>query len=438
MYGLSAKFERELARGLAHSSKLYSVIGDDIEPAKISDPVARLAIATVREIAHDVGKAPGNSVVVYQRLKRKHDEGKIDADELEAADQLISAAYNMKQDTFLIEEIKPYLVRDRKQVVLAKAVDSLRRGSSLSDVADEMKRIDHIGEKETELGLTFSDEAFDMIANASDRVKLPTGIPALDALLGGGVERGHENVVLGRSNEGKSMFLSALTAVGLQQGLFVGYITLELPPPTIFCRVSAAILGIPISSINRSNVKSVQAQIKARENELGKFVVAQFPAKATTVTEIEEWIERVEEKYGQKMDLLVVDYADKLKSDKSEEEYQAMGTVYEKLRLLVHSRDMYFWTASQATRGKERKEGQLLGETDIADSQNKLRVADVFVSANRTADMSSYVYSVIKHRTHDCTGQSTPAIPHDIKRGRMFAVWEDIPEGWENYEQQDI
>jgi hypothetical protein len=112
-----------------------------------------------------------------------------------------------------------------------------------------------------------------------------------------------------------------------------------------------------------------------------------------------------------------------------------MNTVYEGLRLLVDARGIYFWTASQATRGKDRKEGQLLGETDIADSQNKLRVADVFVSANRTSDMAAYVYHIIKHRTHDCTGQSTPAIPHDIKRGRMFNTWIS-PDNWEVDDQR--
>jgi len=430
MYGLSEKFETLLATGMANSAKLYAVIGCDIDPSKISNPTARLVIATVREIANDVGKAPGNPTVVSQRLNRKHVEGKIDEDEYLAADAIVCAAYSQKQDSFLIEEIKPYVVRDLKMAALAKAADTMRRGASLSDVADDLKKIDQVGQKETELGLTFSDEAFDLIATSTDGEKLPTGIPALDALLGGGVVRGHENVVLGRSNEGKSMFLSSIAATALQQGMFVGYITLELPPPTIFCRVSAAILGIPISSINRDTVKDVQKAIKDREDELGRFVVAQFPAKATTVLQIEEWIDLVEEKYGKKMDLLVIDYADKLKSHKSEEEYQAMNTVYEGLRLLADGRKLYLWTASQATRGKERKEGQLLGETDIADSQNKLRVADVFVSANRTGDMTSYIYHIIKHRTHDCTGQSTPAITHDIKRGRMFGVWDTTPDDW--------
>lgn len=430
MYGLSTKFERELACALANSAKLYATIGVDIDPKEIADPIARLVIATVKEIANDVGKAPGSSVVVSQRLSRKHTEGKIDEDEMFDADQLVSVSYDNRRDPFIIEEVKPYVVRALKVSALSKAAESMRKGESLSRVADDLKKIDQVGEKQSELGLTFSDEAFDLIAEASDTERLPTGIPALDALLGGGVVRGHENVVLGRSNEGKSMFLSSIAATALDQGLFVGYITLELPPPTIFCRVSAAILGRPISGITKDTVKEVQQAIKDREDSLGRFIVAQFPAKATTVLQVEEWIDNIEEKYGQKLDLLVIDYADKLRSHKSEDEYQAMNTVYEGLRLLVDARGIYFWTASQATRGKDRKEGQLLGETDIADSQNKLRVADVFISANRTSDMASYIYHVIKHRTHDCTGQSTPAIPHDIRRGRMFNQW-IAPDNWD-------
>ena len=81
MYGLSEKFETLLATGMANSAKLYAVIGCDIDPSKISNPTARLVIATVREIANDVGKAPGNPTVVSQRLNRKHVEGKIDEDE---------------------------------------------------------------------------------------------------------------------------------------------------------------------------------------------------------------------------------------------------------------------------------------------------------------------------------------------------------------------
>jgi hypothetical protein len=72
--------------------------------------------------------------------------------------------------------------------------------------------------------------------------------------------------------------------------------------------------------------------------------------------------------------------------------------VYEQLRLYVHERQIWGWTASQSTRSAT-KEGKGHKDLDnLADSVGKGRVVDLGISLNRREDGDEILFYIMKHR----------------------------------------
>lgn len=222
-----------------------------------------------------------------------------------------------------------------------------------------------------------------------------------------------------------SMFLSSQAAIASLLGFNVGYITLELNPGIVSCRIKGALLDMPINEILGDKFEEAERRLNKLLPDIGMVVVEEMTPKKSTHLDIFEWMQRVNQTHGRKIDVLIVDYADKLASPRHKENdssYQAMETVYEGLRLIADSEGIFEWTASQSQRKAKDKRGQVLVPTgdDAADSMSKPRVTDVLIGLARTADGQGYIYGIDKHRTYDCAGKSVGPVPHKLWCGRMF------------------
>jgi hypothetical protein len=155
-------------------------------------------------------------------------------------------------------------------------------------------------------------------------------------------------------------------------------------------------------------------------------VVRDFTPYATTLEDIKEWVDQCEQFYGRKMDLLVVDYADKVgakakKGEQQSNEYTSGRVVYEGLRIYADARKMFCWTASQANRQKDRK--KVLDLNDVADSLHKIRVADLVVTLNLQGEgeETEVVLNIAKHRTGRSRVKIGP-LPCAYELGQVVAV----------------
>ena len=94
----------------------------------------------------------------------------------------------------------------------------------------------------------------------------------------------------------------------------------------------------------------------------------------------------------------MVDYADKMTADiKDRSSYKIMEYVYEHLRIFVHENQKWGWTASQASRADKYQKKHVDLE-HVADSINKVRVADLVVTLNLDEEDEMKFY-VAKNRT---------------------------------------
>lgn len=166
---------------------------------------------------------------------------------------------------------------------------------------------------------------------------------------------------------------------------------------------------------------------------MGRLVTKEMPPNVSTVEDVKDWVKMCEDQAGKAMDLLVVDYGDKLvakakKGEKEASEYHTGKIVFESLRLFAHEKRMFCWTASQATRKKDRK--KRLDLNDTADSMHKIRVADLVVTLNLDEDGDETGGSpmlklyVAKHRMGKSRFEVGP-FPTEYALGRVCTISED-------------
>jgi len=377
------------------------------------------------------GLSPNDTMLVIQRLQSKVVEGKLHQDTFDAVYDLIDDVTHWPPpdlDGVLTELFPVVKTRIREQAILAAHSDFARGGDmavsrALLDVAAHLGSQGQIG------GLQLGRAGFKEIENALKVARLPTGIFELDVGLDGGMTCGGLGVGVGAPGGGKSMTLIHGAAESIKCGMVTGFVTLELPQHWQFARLVACLTGIEISAILENPTLRAEAdrRLALIQHQLGFCEIAEFAPHVTTVAEIIEWIDMVEQRIGLKMHTLYVDYADKLYHPgiRADNEYLAMRYVYEALRRdIAVKRDMWVWTASQANRAtKETK--KRIDMHNVADSMHKVRIADLVVTMTFDEDTNELTYFVAKNRLGRSRFSVGP-LPTDFGRGRITYLTKEL------------
>lgn len=234
--------------------------------------------------------------------------------------------------------------------------------------------------------------------------------------------RGTETVFLAGPGGGKSMALAQVACEGVRTGFHVAVATLEIPEPIWLARIKANLTGLLIDDI-MDDPDGVQAQKRLAEFQakpgMGRIFVKEFSPMATTVEDLKAWIQTSEDDLGFPVQVLVIDYADKLIAPGKMEDtsgYTLGKVVYEGLRVWAAESSRWLYTASQSTRNDGKKASSKHGIDDMADSMHKGRVADAVISLNVRDDMIAY--HIAKNRL-GVSGKSTGPIPTEFERGRI-------------------
>jgi hypothetical protein len=431
-YGLEPDFERFVVYYAVRSPRFWSLAGHAIEPLSLEIAGAALAVEASRQLAKELGHGPDAPVLVLQRLRRGVYDGKVTqemvqevVDLLDYVDDEFDRPPEMES---VVAELLPVLKRRmQSQAIILAHGEFAKRGDFTSvraafDKADSLGRSEHVG------STTLGPAAFDVLEASRTVNRLPTGVLELDMRLGGGTPRQSLGVWLGDSGAGKSMALIHQAGEGLRGGFFGGFVTLELPEHVQLARLIANVTGLPWNDLLDS--AKVKAEGRRRldlvMDKLGLCELAEFPPHATTVADLTEWVDRMEDKHSRKMELLVVDYADKLHYPRvrSDNSYLEMRYVYEGLRRdLSVARGMWVWTGSQASR-PTKDSGKKLDLHHVADSMHKVRVADVVVSLNPRDDGQIEPF-VAKNRLGESRYFIGP-LPTDFVRARLVPATREL------------
>lgn len=399
-YRFASAFERTVIAYLVTSPEFFHRIGHALEHELFGDPSAQ-RLAQAAAIIASEGKPPAGVPIVVQRLARWQHEGRLTNEDVMDADDFVSDAIDAGLPDLdqVIAELTPVVQKREQKKAIEAAMTTFAAGTSMDDVGAAMTRISRLGQKvQIGGGTRFGAAGSEAIRKVRNLQRLSTGVVELDVELRGGMARGTLGVALGGAGDGKSTFLTQIATSALLTGLHVAVATLELPEPMWLARMKANATGVPTNDILDEDDALILAEERIAEmaDRLGVATVADFTPHSTTVEEIYQWVDGLGDEVGRPVDLLVVDYADKCGHDKSRE-YEGMRVVYEGLRIGAHSRKIWTWTASQATR--RQKGNNRLDINDAADSQHKARVADLILTLNAMSEGEEMEFYVAKNRT---------------------------------------
>jgi len=419
-YGLDPVFEKSVAVLCASSPKFFGSVGHAIDPDALNSEVGRLIVKTAATIFKESGRGPAHPSILMQRLRRLSMEGSVTVKQINSVlDLLIETDVVAEAD--VVAEFAPVLRRRMHADVVRSSIDEYSKRTDFENVVAKIDKARRVGVQDASLGLRLGNDSFSEIDRIRRIHKLPLGIPELDAILGGGVPRGTQTLFIAASGGGKSMALSHAVARNLSYGMFCGYATLELPDTEVVARVKANLTGVPTSVIASGDFTAARAELEKMYPTLGTLLVQRFSPKHTTFADIRAWVKECEEAEGFPMDLLAIDYIDKLKGrNVKDNEYITQGEQAEEFRVFLEDHGKWGLTGSQATM-KGRDSRKRIGITDVRDSSRKVDVADQVITLTKSPDGEMVEMFVGKNR-YGISEVSTGPIPHDWERGRMCVL----------------
>tara|TARA_R100001082_G_scaffold36376_1_gene19108 strand:- start:129 stop:956 length:828 start_codon:yes stop_codon:yes gene_type:complete len=193
-----------------------------------------------------------------------------------------------------------------------------------------------------------------------------------------GLGSGELGVIIAPTGAGKSMALAHLGASAIKSGKNVVHYTLELSESVTGQRYDSCLSSVPLSTLF-ARKDEVLESISDLD---GSLIIKEYPTKTASCNTIRTHLEKLK-KRNQKVDMIIVDYADLLRSVSNfREKRDELGSIYEDLRAIAQENKCPLWTASQTNRTGLNAE--VVTMESISEAFNKCFVADFICSISRT------------------------------------------------------
>jgi len=299
-------------------------------------------------------------------------------------DKIYSINYNVESKYTCELLIKFAKHQAMKSAILESA--KLLEQDRYEQIEQLVKEAIRVGENLEHIGIKYFDNPEKRLTNHETEVtgRIRTMIKGLDDKIGGGLGPGELGVVLGFKGRGKTAFLIWLARGAIFQGKKVVYYTLEMSESHIAIRLDSALSGYGTGNLSEYS-KEVAERLKwICQLFKGDLIIKQYPTKSATVSTLESHLEMLG---GSDFvpDLIIVDYADELKSSRYyEADWQEQKQIYAELRGLAVKRGVPIWTASQVVRSAKNK--SIVDLEHVAYSFPKLASADIVLSLSQTEE----------------------------------------------------
>lgn len=204
-----------------------------------------------------------------------------------------------------IEHIRGLSEVDYDNVVgVATKIKNMFSDLSLVDINDD------------DLGEDFDDP--DSHKVTSTNKKMATGWSCMDKLLHGGWDQASMNVLMGETNVGKSMWMQNIAVKAADQGANVVFISLEMGSQKCMKRMGSMRLKVNIDDYDEKSkdtifMKNKINSLKSKNGGMfaekpGKIFVKKYDTGTCTVSDLDNYIARLEEVKKIKVNMVLVDY----------------------------------------------------------------------------------------------------------------------------------
>ena len=205
----------------------------------------------------------------------------------------------------------------------------------------------------TDIGLDYFNELDRHITDLTTvDSTISSGWSWLDEKLDGGfLENGRAIYVFaGETNIGKSIFLGNIARNIADQGKTVLLVSLEMSELVYAKRITTNLTQIPIRQLHErtGDIESAVKQYKNKHSK-SRVIVKEFPPSTITCQHLKGYIKKLTDR-GVKIDAIVVDYVNLLKSNSGTNSYERIKYATEELRALSYVYECPIITATQLNR----------------------------------------------------------------------------------------
>jgi len=275
-----------------------------------------------------------------------------------------------------------------------------------------------ISDDDEDLGDDFDDADTHRVTDATK--KMASGWKSLDRIMSGGWDQASLNVLMGETSVGKSMWMQNIAVNAADQGANVLFVSLEMGSQKCMRRMGAMRLKIPIDDYDKKAEDSIFMKNKINslknsnggmfQSKPGKIIVKKYDTGSMTVTDLDNFITKYEERKGIKINMVLVDYINIMGLEKgldfSNMLFLKGKHLAEGLRYIADKHNVVMITATQTD--KAVWGGNDIDLKNIPESKAIAETADTFWGIIRNPEMKKnnvYRLKILKLRDGENAGE---------------------------------
>ncbi|WP_339118996.1 DnaB-like helicase C-terminal domain-containing protein [Halomonas sp. BMC6] len=394
------EFELKIVSHTLRDTSFLQQCEDLVDRDFFSDASSRFLVTVAKNHYKKYESAPSiRTLTSYVQSAVK--SGKVKKELIPDIKQTLKEAYDepLSDLNYLIERVTTFARHRALQAALFKVVEDMERAEKLGVDLDygvverEFQSALMTGSNDANNGYDYFERLSDRTEAREDRASgkidpseysITTGYPAIDSLLyHKGWARKEMVVFMGPPKSGKSTALGQFGINACRAGFDVLYVSLEVSDLVLADRIDASLSSVAMAELTDKST-FVRDEIEKLSGSCGKFMLHQYPTMTFTPKQLARLIEYYKAR-GVVFDMIIVDYGDIMAPDfRTPDPIENSKSIYAGLRAIAMQYDAALLTATQTNRDGARSSVATM--TDVAEDFNKIRIADLVISINKTEE----------------------------------------------------
>ena len=326
---------------------------------------------------------------------------------------------------FVVPKLNAWILSNRLKSGTVDIIDETRNLDTINDyedvmmaankirsIVDQMSKTDFVNDDD--MGSDFDDP--ELHVQDSAKFKIKSGFDTIDHMLGGGWDISTLNVLMAETNNGKSLWMQNFAVKSADSGNNVLYITLEMSERKVMKRLGSMRLKIPINDYDKisKDTETIKKRIDSLkslgggdlfEKKVGKIITKFWAAGTANINDFDGYIQKLRDKRGIKIDLIIVDYItliSPMKGVVGDNLYSKGKALAEGLRAMGAKYKIPVITAVQVS--KDAWNATDITLEQVPESKAIAETADSFFAIIRTEEMKRqgiYRFKLLKQRDGD-------------------------------------
>jgi replicative DNA helicase len=363
---------------------------------------------------------------ILEMVSLEDKEGIITKDILKAI--LTTNLKDYDETNFIVPKLNTWILGNKIKAGTIDIIDETRNidtvidfegaiisANKIKSIVDQMSNTNFTNDDD--LGTDFDDP--ESHVQDSAKFKIRSGFETIDHMLGGGWDIQTLNVLMAETNNGKSLWMQNFATRSADMGSNVLYVTLEMSERKVMKRIGSMRLKVPINDYDKfskdvDNIKRKIQNLKSTSNgigddifdrKVGKIITKFWAAGTATVSDIDNYIAKLKEKKGIKIDLVIVDYITLIAAQKGiagDNLYSKGKALAEGLRAIAAKYKCPLITGVQVAKDAWNSNDITLEQ--VPESKAIAETADTFFAIIRTEEMKRqniYRFKLLKQRDGD-------------------------------------